>query len=118
MNIFNLLPFTALSLDLIFGQKMTIATFYRVMFFTDIAFWATQCTDELRLPAISAIAPRQSVRLSVFSLFDGLAIRLFDGFELLGCCVTRYVGGATELCKTVMWDMRDTARRWSKFAET
>jgi hypothetical protein len=62
MNIFNLLPFTAPSLDLIFGQKMTIATFYRVMFFTDIAFWATQCTDELRLPAISAIAPRQSVR--------------------------------------------------------
>ena len=56
--------------------------------------------------------------VSVFSLFDGLAIRLFDGFELLGCCVTRYVGGATELCKTVMWDMRDTARRWSKFAET
>jgi hypothetical protein len=33
-------------------------------------------------------------------------------------CVTRYVGGETGLCKTVMWDMRDTARRWSKFAET
>jgi hypothetical protein len=66
--------------------------------------------------------PRQGgpfrVDISVFSLFDGLAIRLFDGFELLGCCVTRYVGGETGLCKTVMWDMRDTARRWSKFAET
>jgi hypothetical protein len=59
-----------------------------------------------------------NVHLSVFSLFDGLAIGLFDGFELLGCCVTRYVGGETGLCKTVMWDMRDTARRWSKFAET
>jgi len=56
--------------------------------------------------------------ISVILLFDGLAIRLFDGFELLECCVTRYVGGATELCNPVMWDMRDTARRWSKFAET
>jgi hypothetical protein len=56
--------------------------------------------------------------VSVILLFDGLAIRLFDGFELLECCVTRYVGGATELCNPVMWDMRDTARRWSKFAET
>jgi hypothetical protein len=45
-NMFILLVVTMLLSDLIFGQIMTIATLYRIIFFTDIAFWATQCTDE------------------------------------------------------------------------
>ena len=41
-----LITVTLLLSGLILGQKMTIATMYRIIFFTDIAFWATQCTDE------------------------------------------------------------------------
>jgi hypothetical protein len=37
---------TLLLSGLISGQKMTIATIHRIVLFTDIAFLATQRTDE------------------------------------------------------------------------
>jgi len=45
-NTFSRATITLLLSGLIFGKKMTIATIYRIILFTDIAFLATPCTDE------------------------------------------------------------------------